>query len=84
MSVENLKKAIKEKNLTIGTEETIKSLKKGDVKEVFVAKNCPGILRRKVKNYSEMTGATVSELEETNEEIGSICKKPFSINLCCY
>ena len=83
MSLDNLKKAIKEKKLIIGTEETIKSLKKGEVKEVFVAKNCPGILRRKVKSYSEIIGATFSELEETNEEIGSICKKPFSINLCC-
>ena len=84
MSLDNLKKAIKEKKLIIGTEETIKSLKKGEVKEVFVAKNCPGILRRKVKNYGEITGAIITELEETNEEIGSICKKPFSINLCCY
>ncbi len=84
MSLDNLKKAIKEKKLTIGTEKTIKALKKGEAKEVFISKNCPELLRKQVKNYAEISNIPVTELKESNEEIGAICKKPFSINLCCY
>lgn len=84
MSTNNLKKAIKEKKLIIGTEETVKAIKKGKAKEVFIAKNCPGLLKRKINNYGKIENITITELEETNEEIGIICKKPFSINLCCY
>ena len=37
------------------------------------------------KNDSpDAPGLYFRELKETNEEIGAICKKPFSINLCCY
>ena len=84
MSLDNLKKAIKGKKLTIGTEKTIKALKKGEAKEVFISRNCPELLRKQVKNYAEISKIAVSELKESNEEIGTICKKPFSINLCCY
>ncbi len=84
MSLDNLKKAIKENKLIIGTERTLKALKQGTAKEVFVSKNCPEDLRAEIKNYGEISGITISELEETNEEIGALCKKPFSVNLCCY
>jgi len=84
MSLNNLKKAIKENKLIIGTERTLKALKQGTTKEVFISKNCPEDLRKQVKHYGEVSGISISELEETNEEIGTLCKKPFSINLCCY
>jgi large subunit ribosomal protein L30e len=84
MSLDNLKKAIKEDKLIIGTERTLKSLKKGIVKEVFVSKNCPEDLKNQIKKYVEISGIKISELEETNLEIGTLCKKPFSVNLCCY
>ncbi len=84
MSTDNLRKALKEGKLIMGTEETIKAMKRGKVKEVFIAKNCPQLLRREIKNYAEISGANVVELDETNEDIGAICKKPFSINICSY
>ncbi|MCD4760148.1 ribosomal L7Ae/L30e/S12e/Gadd45 family protein [archaeon] len=84
MTIDNLKKATKEKKLIIGTERTIKKLKTTTVKEVFISKNCPPALKKEVKKYGEIAGIQITELKETNEEIGAICKKPFSINLCCY
>jgi len=84
MSSNNLKKAIKEKTLIIGTDMTLKAIKSGKAKEIFVSVNCPEELKRKVKKYGEISGVAITELEETNEEIGALCKKPFSINLCCY
>jgi ribosomal protein L30E len=84
MSLDNLKKAIKEKKLIIGTERTVSALKRGEVKEVFISKNCPELLRKEIKNYAAISNISVNELKKSNEEIGTICKKPFSINLCCY
>jgi large subunit ribosomal protein L30e len=84
MSLDNLKKVIKGKKLIIGTERTLKALKQGTIKEVFVSKNCPENLKKQIKKYGEISGILISELEETNEEIGTLCKKPFSVNLCCY
>jgi large subunit ribosomal protein L30e len=84
MSITNLKKAIKDKKLTIGTERTIKTLKNGKLKEVFMASNCPEEIKKQVRNYAKIAKVELTELEETNEELGTMCKKPFSINLCYY
>ena len=84
MSLDNLKKAIKEKKLVIGTDRTLKLLKTNKAKEVFISKNCPETLRKRIKNYGEINKIKITELDNTNEEIGSLCKKPFSINICCY
>ena len=82
--LDNLKKAIKEKKLTIGTEKTIKALKKGEAKEVFISKNCPELIRKEIKNYAKIANIPIVEMKENNKEIGTICKKPFAINLCSY
>ena len=36
-----------------------------------------------IKKYCDISGVELNELDQTNEELGSTCKKPFSIN-CCY
>ena len=84
MELKNLKNALKENKLFMGTESTIKALKKGKVKEVFISKNCPEYIRKRIKNYSEISGSICTELDLTNEELGILCKKHFSINCCFY
>ena len=83
MSLKNLREAIKEGKLAVGTSETVKALKSGKVKEVFVAKNSSDSLKAELKNLAEISNATYIELDMTNDELGATCKKPFSIN-CCY
>lgn len=84
MSLKELKSAIKENKIIIGTERTIKESKKGKPKEVFIAKNCPEDIKKQLKHYCNISKITFTELEETNEELGILCKKPFSINSCYY
>jgi ribosomal protein L30E len=83
MSLKSLREALKEKKLVVGTSETIKALKKGNVKEVFVAKNCSDLVKSELKALAEISKVTYTELDIANEELGATCKKPFSIN-CCY
>lgn len=82
MSKDNLKKAVKERNLIIGSDETIKLLKKGGVKEVFVSINCPEDVLGSIKKYCEINEVKLLELKENSKELGAVCKKPFSITVC--
>ena len=44
--IDELKNAIKEKKVVIGTEQTIKNIKAKSVKSVFVANNCPDSIKK--------------------------------------
>ena len=82
MSLEKLKKALKDKTLKIGTDVTLKAMRKGGAKTVFISSNCPESLLKQVERYSKLVGVDLVKLEISNEELGAICKKPFSINMC--
>jgi len=80
----NILDALKQGKIVIGTGSTLKALKKGKVKGVFLAKNCPEDIRKQIKKYCEISEIKLNELDQTNEELGATCKKPFSINSCYY
>jgi large subunit ribosomal protein L30e len=84
MSLVELRKALKEKKLKMGIEETEKLLKQNKVKEVFVASNCPEDREAKIKRHCEISGCKFSKLKEDSRDLGAVCKKPFSISVCCY
>lgn len=84
MSVEQLKKALKDKKFTLGTSETIKKLKLGKISTVFLAKDCNSEVREKIKNYKTKSKLDVVELEISGAEIGALCKKQFSISILSY
>ena len=82
MNLDKLKRALVSNKVKVGTEITLKALKKGEAKEVFISNNCPEELLKQVKKYCEIIGAGVNQLDMNNEELGVVCKKPFSINIC--
>lgn len=84
MSLIELRKALKEKKIIIGTEKTLKSIKSGKVSKVFLAKNCPDDVKQSVERYAEISKIDVVQLKESNEEIAMICKKPFPIGVLSY
>jgi len=83
MSLTELKKVLKEGKLKIGTDETLKFLKQGKVEEVFVSSNCSEDIMGRVEKYCELSECKISKLKENSKELGAVCKKPFSINMCC-
>ena len=80
-AVEEIKKIIKDKKAVIGTNAVLKGLKLGKVSKVFVTINCPEDIKESVKHYAELSKAEVIEIEQPNDELGILCKKPFSISL---
>lgn len=81
MPTDEIKKLLGTENLIIGTERTTKMLKKGDLKKIFLAKNASEETKKDIDYYAELSGVEVETLNETNEEIGTLCKKPFSISV---
>ncbi|MBI2499552.1 ribosomal L7Ae/L30e/S12e/Gadd45 family protein [Candidatus Woesearchaeota archaeon] len=75
MSIEKLKKALREEKIIYGIDNTIKDLKLGKAKCVFLAKNCPDKIREEIKKYK----TEVIELEESSDEIALVCKRPHQI-----
>ncbi|MAE42958.1 50S ribosomal protein L30 [Candidatus Woesearchaeota archaeon] len=76
-----IKKLVKTKNLVIGTEKTIKNLKLGKVEKVIVSSNCPERVFNDLSHYSKLSKTETIKVLYPNEELGVICKKPFSISV---
>ena len=79
-----IKRMVKAGNFVIGTEKAIKNLRTGKVQKVLVSSNCPAKVEKNIINYAGMSGAEVSKLEYPNDELGVICKKPFSISVLAF
>ena len=76
-----IKKLLKSGNVVIGTEKTLKSLKFGRVQKVLVSSNCPASVEKSINYYAGLSGAELHKIDYANDELGVICKKPFSISV---
>ena len=76
-----IKKLIKTGNVVIGTEKTVKSLRLGKAEKVLVSSNCPARIEQDINHYAGLSGAELHKLDYPNDELGVICKKPFSISV---
>ena len=80
--MKDLKEAVKEgKGLILGTQRTLKKLKMGEVKKVYVSSNCPEDVLEDIEHYTKIHKIPLIKLKENNEELGIICKKPFYISV---
>jgi large subunit ribosomal protein L30e len=79
-----IKKMVKAGNFVVGTERTVKGLRTGKVQKVLVSSNCPAKVEKSINYYAGMSGATVHKLEYPNDELGIICKRPFSISVLAF
>lgn len=67
--------------LEIGTELVLKKLKTGKISKVFLTSNCPEEVKEDIERYAALSKAEVVQLDMPNEELGIVCKKPFSISI---
>jgi len=76
-----LKKIVKDGNVILGTEKAVKSLRLGKVEKIMMSSNCPAGIENDITYYAGLTGTEVHKLDFPNDELGIICKKPFSISV---
>jgi len=81
MHEEEIKKLLTSKKLLLGKDEVLKNIRKGLVARVFIASNCPKETLDDLTNYGKMSGYELFETKLPNDELGTVCKKPFSVSV---
>lgn len=79
--MEEIKKLLGTKNLIIGKDETMKAIRAGELKKVFLASNAASGLKDDIEYYNKIKEFEVVLLKMNNEDLGIMCKKPFSIQV---
>ena len=84
MSLEELRKALKEKTLAYGSKEAIQNLRNGKAKAVLISSNCSKIIKSTLERYSKLSGAKVIELKQPSSELALLCKRGHPISVLSY
>ena len=84
ISSTEIKKMLKAGHFTFGTDRTIKNLRLGKVQKVLVSSNCPERVEKSISKYASLGGAEFYKLDYPNDELGIICKKPYSISVLAF
>ena len=79
-----IKKNLESDKLIIGTDRTLKELKAGNIKSVFLSANCPVEVKEDITRYCEIGSVALESLLESNEELGTICRKAFLISVLSF
>ena len=77
----DIKKNLKTGKLVIGTERTLKSLELGKLSKVFASSKTPKNIIDDFEHYCNLSKTELVMLNVPNDELGIICKKPFSISI---
>jgi ribosomal protein L30E len=84
-TISETKKLVQEllakETLIFGTGRTIKELKKGKLRKVFYAANCPETAKTQIIRYSRQSDLDKQELPLQSSQLGVLCKKTFSISV---
>jgi large subunit ribosomal protein L30e len=78
---EEIKKLVATPKAIVGTQKTLKGLRAGKITRVFLAKNVKATTVSDIESYAKVASVEIVKLELGNDELGTICKKPFSISV---
>ena len=81
MALTEIKNKLKTEKLVIGKSNTLKLLKLGKLSKIFLSANTPKEQEDDIKYYSKLAGVDVEKVDLPNDELGTYCKKPFSISV---
>lgn len=76
-----VKKLLGSEKLILGTDRSMKELRNGTLEKIFIASNADSKVVEDINHYNKLVKFEIEVLKETNEELGTICKKPFSISI---
>jgi len=82
MSIEKeIKEAVKEKKLVIGSEKVIESIKLSTLKHVIIPNNCSDDVLSDLEYYGRNFAVETKKFAGNSRQLGEICGKPFNIML---
>ncbi len=75
-----IRKLLGSDKLVIGSDRVLKAVRQGSVNKVVLASNAPDELREQLNRYHGLgVKFALEDAEMPNDELGTLCKKPFSI-----
>ena len=77
---EEMKKVLKDGELTIGEKTVKKGLLNGSVKMAIVATHASQDMKEELKRYAELSNIKYYEYPESSRELGYACAKPFPVS----
>lgn len=80
MLEEEIKKAIKKKNVIIGFKKSLKYMKINKPKLVVIAKNIQEDRKKEIEYLAKIGKFKVKIFDGTSKELGIVCGKPFPIS----
>jgi len=78
---QEIREAIKEKKIVLGSRSVVKGVKRGFLKNVVAASNCPESLRKDLDYYAGNELIAIKDFKGSSAQLGELCGKPFSILL---
>ncbi len=79
--IDEIRKLLNTDKIIIGTDRTLKLLRKGELAKVFVSSNAEVEAKKDLEYYKKIGGVEVHALDVNNEELGTICGKPFLVSV---
>jgi len=80
MYEEDIRKLLTTKKLLIGEDEVLKSARKGALVRVYHASNANALVVKDLQKYGKLSHFEVLDTKVPNDDLGTVCKKPFSIS----
>ncbi len=80
-SVDEIKKLLDAGKLVLGADETLKMLRQGKLVKVFMSANCAPETKADVEQYCKIAKVEIVELQQSNEELGTLCRKPYFVSV---
>ncbi|PIN79738.1 50S ribosomal protein L30e [Candidatus Woesearchaeota archaeon CG10_big_fil_rev_8_21_14_0_10_34_8] len=81
VQVGELKKLLKGGKVVLGTDKTLKILRLGNAKKVFLSSNCSESVRKDIEYYATLAKVPLVNLKQPNDELGTLCKKPYPVSV---
>ncbi|MBI4021499.1 MAG: ribosomal L7Ae/L30e/S12e/Gadd45 family protein [Candidatus Aenigmarchaeota archaeon] len=78
-ATKDIKQALKDGKLVIGTRETVKLLKQGGISAVIVPTNVPAGIRKDLERYAGLGASELRTFEGDSVTLAQVCGKPFKI-----
>lgn len=65
----------------LGYKSTLKALKKGQLKAIFVSNNTPSVVKAEIHYYAHLAQANVHLYSGTNIDLGAACGKYYRVSV---
>ena len=80
-TIAEIKKLLDTDKIHFGTGNAMKSARQGELAKVFVSSNAPAEIKQDLEYYSGLSGFAIQHLSIPNDELGTVCRKSFSISV---